>query len=335
MRARTRPQPTCSLWAPTISLLYEVQPGFLSILDPSPARITRPTGVNSTGRRSALAEWLASPGNPLTARVMVNRIWHYHFGRGIAGTPSDFGIMGERPSNKELLDYLAAEFVENGWSIKHLHKLILLSNTYRQSSTYRAEAAEADPQDKYLWRYPRHRLEAETIRDEMLAVSGKLNPKMGGPGVFPPLPDGLTTRGGWKKDEDPSEANRRSVYIFVRRNTRYPMLESFDMPDTHESCGRRNMTVTPTQSLALLNSAQVLEWARALASRVANDQGLTPEAQVERAYRLAFGRSPAADERRMALDFLEKQERITGKRDAALADFCHVLMNSNEFLYLN
>ncbi len=315
--------------------LYDVQPGFLSILDPAPAKIAAPANVNSTGRRSALAEWLASPQNPLTARVMVNRVWHYHFGRGIAGTPSDFGLMGERPSNKELLDYLASDFIENGWSLKRLHKQILLSSTYQQSSAYRATAAQADPQDKYLWRYPRRRLEAETIRDEMLAVSGRLNPKMGGPGVFPPLPDGLTTRGGWKKDEDPSEANRRSVYIFVRRNTRYPMLESFDMPDTHESCGRRNMTVTPTQSLALLNSTVVLGWARAFASRVANDQGLTPETQVERAYKLAFGRSPAIDERRAALEFLQKQDRLTGKHETALADLCHVLMNSNEFLYLN
>jgi Protein of unknown function (DUF1553)/Protein of unknown function (DUF1549) len=315
--------------------LYQVEPGFLSILDPAPAKITPPSGLNSTGRRTALAEWLASPQNPLTPRVIVNRLWHYHFGHGIAGTPSDFGIMGERPTNKELLDYLASNFVENGWSMKRLHKLILLSSTYQQSSQYRADAAEIDPQDKYFWRYPRHRLEGETIRDEMLAVSGKLNAKMGGPGVFPPLPEGINPRGGWKKNESPSEANRRSVYIFVRRNVRYPMLESFDMPDTHESCARRNVTVTPTQSLALLNSNLVLDWAHGFAERVLNDKGLSPEAQVDRAYKLAYGRTPSDDERRMGLDFLKQQERVAGTWENALADFCHVLLNSNEFLYVN
>lgn len=306
--------------------LYTVEPGFLSIIDPTPAKITPPAGLNSTGRRTALADWLASPQNPLTPRVIVNRIWHYHFGHGIAGTPSDFGMMGERPANKELLDYLASNFIANGWSMKQLHKLILLSNTYRQSSDFRAEAAAIDSQDKYLWRYPRHRLEGEVIRDSMLAVSGELNPKMGGPGVFPPLPEGVNPRGGWKKNENPSEANRRSVYIFVRRNTRYPMLESFDMPDTHESCARRNMTVTPTQSLALLNSNLTVDWAKSFAARVLNDSGLPPEAQVDRAYKFAYGRTPNNDERRDAVEFLKHQQ---------LTDLCHVLLNSNEFLYVN
>ena len=282
--------------------------------------------MNSTGRRTALAEWLASPQNPIAPRVIVNRIWHYHFGRGIAGTPSDFGMMGERPANKELLDYLASNFIANGWSMKQLHKLILMSNTYRQSSDFRAEAAAIDSQDKYLWRYPRHRLEGEVIRDSMLAVSGELNPKMGGPGVFPPLPEGVNPRGGWKKNESPSEANRRSVYIFVRRNTRYPMLESFDMPDTHESCARRNVTVTPTQSLALLNSNLTVDWARSFAARVLNDSGLPPEAQVDRAYKFAYGRTPNNEERRDAVEFLKHQQ---------LTDLCHVLLNSNEFLYVN
>ena len=330
--------------APKVSVLsagaydrpfYEVEPGFLSILDPAPAAITQPAGMNSTGRRSALANWLASPDNPLTPRVIVNRIWSHHFGRGIAGTPSDFGMMGERPANKELLDYLASNFVENGWSIKKLHKTILLSNTYQQSSGFNEAMAKLDPQDKLLWRYPRHRLEGETIRDSMLAVSGKLNPKMGGPGVFPPLPEGLNPRGGWKKNEDPSEASRRSVYIFVRRNVRYPMLESFDMPDTHESCARRNVTVTPTQSLALLNSDLVLDWSKAFSARVRNDSGLTPEAQVERAYKLAYGRSAATEELRAALEFLKEETRVTGTWDSAFTDFCHVLLNSNEFVYLD
>ena len=157
----------------------EVQPGFLSILDPSDAKIAPPRGRNSTGRRTALANWLADPTNPLTTRVMVNRIWHYHFGRGIVGTPSDFGVMGERPANKELLDYLTATFVENGWSIKKMHRLIMLSNTYQQSSKYRrGSRPRSIREDKLVWRYNRHRLEGEAIRDSMLEVSGRLNLKM-------------------------------------------------------------------------------------------------------------------------------------------------------------
>ncbi|MBV9768779.1 MAG: DUF1553 domain-containing protein, partial [Bryobacterales bacterium] len=201
----------------------EVQPGFLSILDPSDARITPLPSLNSTGRRSALAAWLTDPSNPLPARVMVNRIWHYHFGRGIVATPGDFGRMGARPTHPELLDYLAGYFVDNGWSIKKIHRLILLSNTYQEASDFDSKIAEADPDNKLLWRYPRHRMEAEAIRDSMLASSGLLNPQMGGPGVFPPVPPGLISElsatavaGGWRTEKDPTQSDRRSVYIFVR-----------------------------------------------------------------------------------------------------------------------
>jgi hypothetical protein len=313
-----------------------VNPGFLTILDPSDAKIAPPPGVNSTGRRAALANWLASPENPLTARVMVNRVWHYHFGRGLAGTPNDFGVMGERPTHRELLDHLAWRFMHrDGWSLKKLHKAILMSNTWQQSSQYREEAAAADPDNKLLWRFNRRRLEGEAIRDSMLHVSGLLNTRMGGPGVFPPLPPGVETRGGWKKDEDPDEALRRGVYVFVRRNTRYPMFEAFDMPDTHESCARRMNTVSSTQALELLNNELVLDWAAGLARRVANDSGLTPDAQVDRAYRLVYSRPATDEERRGALRFLDKQAKLAGGRDGALQDLCHALLNSNEFLYLN
>ena len=336
--------------------LEEVQPGFLSILDPTNAKITPPKGERSSGRRSALANWLADPANPLSTRVMANRIWHYHFSRGIVATPSDFGIMGDRPANKELLDYLTAEFVENGWSVKHMHRLICLSNTYRQSSVSREEAAKIDPEDKYFWHYPRHRMEGESIRDSILFTAGLLNEKMGGPGVFPPMPAGVTTRGGWKANEDPSEAVRRSVYIFVRRNTRYPMLLGFDMPDTHESCARRNVTVTPTQTLELMNDDLVLDWSRHFAARVLNDSGLTEQAQIERAYKLAFSRPPDEEERKLAVSFLAKQEPVLSARlergdevplppglpagipkarAAAFVDLCHMLVNANEFLYID
>ncbi|MSV28469.1 MAG: DUF1553 domain-containing protein [Bryobacterales bacterium] len=335
------------------ALLDEVEPGFLSILDPSAAKVAPPAGVNSTGRRAALANWLADPANPLTTRVMTNRIWHYHFGQGLVGTPSDFGVMGERPSHKELLDYLTAKFVEGGWSVKNMHRMIMLSNTYQQSTGYNEAAAKADPQNKLVWRYQRRRLEGESIRDAMLQTAGVMNAKMGGPGVFPPLPAGVNPRGGWKTAEEPAETTRRSVYTFVRRNTRYPMFEAFDMPDTHESCARRNITVTAPQSLELLNNELVFDWARHFASRVLNDGGLTPDAQVERAYRLAYSRTPTAEERESALKFMERQIPIIAQRvdklpaldnlpagadatrAAALVDLCHMLLNSNEFLYLN
>src|SRR5207249_2021347 len=206
---------------------------------------------------------------------------------------------GDRPSNPELLDYLAVAFVEGGWSMKKMHKLIMLSDTYQQSSAYQPQAAKIDPENKLLWRFDRRRLEGEVIRDSMLLVGGQLNLQMGGPGVFPPLPDG-TIRGSkylaWKPETDPAQANRRSVYVFVKRNLRYPMFEAFDFPDTHESCPRRYATVTPTQPLALMNDELVMEWARELATRVLNDSGLSAEQQIERAYRLAFSRAPKPEE---------------------------------------
>lgn len=216
-----------------------------------------------------------------------------------------------------------------------MQKRIMLSKTWQQSTAHRDEAAEADPHNKLLWRANRRRLEGEVIRDSMLGVSGLLNTKMFGPGVFPPLPPGMTTRGGWLKNEDAADARRRSIYIFVRRNTRYPMLETFDMPDTHESCGRRNSTVTSTQALELLNDELVLGWARGLAQRVKNDTGLSDATQVDRAWRLVYGRTPGDEERASAIAFLAKQQEIAGSHDRALVDLCQMLLNSNEFLYLN
>ncbi len=317
--------------------MEEVQPGFLSILDPSDIKIA-PAATESTGRRSALANWLASPTNPLSTRVIVNRVWHYHFGRGIVGTPSDMGVMGERPSHKELLDWLTTKFVgEDQWSMKKLHKRILMSATYQQSSSTRAEAEKIDPENKLLWKFTRRRLEGESIRDSMLATSGMLNTKMGGPGVFPPLPDGVLPKGYqlWKATPDSDDNLRRSVYIFVRRNLRYPMFQSFDMPDTHESCARRQATVTPDQALELMNGKLVHEWARAFARRVDNDRGIDTKTKAERALRMAYTRSPKPEEIASAAAFLVKQEKIAGSPEGALEDLCHTLLSSNEFLYIN
>jgi hypothetical protein len=340
--------------------LDEVQPGFLTILDPNPAKIVSPEGLNSSGRRTALANWLVDTNNPLTSRVMVNRIWHYHFGQGIVGSPSDFGVMGERPSDPQLLDYLASTFEENGWSIKRMHRMMMLSSAYQQSSAYQAQAAEVDPDDKLVWRFNRRRLEGEVIRDSMLFTAGELNMKMGGPGVYPPLPPGVSmprsTYMNWKTEKDRTESDRRSVYVFVKRNLRYPLFEAFDFPDTHESCPRRYATVTPTQPLALMNDELVMEWSRVFASRVLNDSGLSAEQQVERAYRLAFSRAPKPAESKSILDFLDQQsglivERLAKNdkvplpdvvpsgmplaRAAAFVDLCHTLLNSNEFIYMN
>jgi hypothetical protein len=340
--------------------LDEVQPGFLSIIDPNPAKIVPPEGLQSSGRRTALANWLTASSNPLPSRVMVNRIWHYHFGQGIVGSPSDFGIMGERPSNPQLLDYLASVFVENGWSIKNMHRMIMLSNAYQQSSAYQESAAKVDPDDKLVWRFARHRLEGEVIRDSMLFAGSQLNAKMGGPGIFAPLPPGVSMPGStylnWKTEKDQAEANRRSVYIFVKRNLRYPMFETFDFPDTHEPCPRRNATVTPTQPLALMNDELVMEWSRTLASRVLNDSGLSAEQQIERAYRILLSRAPNSEESKSILDFLNEQSVLLGERlakgdkvpmpdalpqgmtparAAAFVDLCHALLNSNEFIYIN
>jgi len=320
-----------------------VQPGFLSILDPTDAKITPPDGLNTTGRRSVLAGWLTDPKNPLPARVMVNRIWHYHFGRGIVATPGDFGRMGARPTHPELLDYLASAFVESGWRMKAMHRMILLSNTYQQSSATQAAAATIDPDNKLLWRFNRHRMEAEAIRDSMLLVSGKLNPQMGGPGVFPKVPRGVLSElsataaaGGWSVEKDPAQMNRRSVYIFVRRNLRYPMLQAFDNANSFESAHARSSSVTATQALDLLNDELMLEWAGAFAERVRGQESAagTP-AQVSRAYKLAYGRDATAEEQKSAAAFFESQSKTAGTRAKALVDFSHALLASNEFLYVN
>jgi hypothetical protein len=331
--------------------LDEVQPGFLTLLDPNPAKIVPPANVESTGRRTALAKWLTDPDNPLATRVMVNRIWHYHFGKGIVGTPSDFGVMGERPTHPELLDWLAAEFVRGGWSIKHMHRLIMNSAVYQQSSQFREDAAKIDSGNRLLWSFPRHRLEGEAVRDASLLVSGLLNPKVGGPSVFPELPAEMPApRGGWKLST-PEEQHRRSVYVFIRRNSRYPMLEVFDMPDTHESCPRRDVTTTAPQALTMLNDRVALEWAQSFAGRA-----LAAPDPVERAFRLAYSRPPDSFEKDTVATFLAKQKGVIAARlakgenaalptgaptvndpayAAAFVDFCQMLLNSNEFVYQN
>jgi hypothetical protein len=330
----------------------EVQPGFISVLDPNPAEIARPTDGLSTGRRKALADWIASPGNPLTARVIANRLWHHHFGRGIVGTPNDFGFSGQRPTHPELLDWLASELVREGWSLKKLHRTILLSATYRQSSRHDPAKAAVDPENKLLWRQNPRRLEAEGIRDAALSVSGKLLPMESGPSVWPPVPQDLLTsqpgiletkddkaaqerRQGWYAD--PLEkTDVRSIFLIHKRVLTIPFLEAFDLPESTVSCGRRDCTVVAPQALSLLNSDFTERASVAFAERVRKE---SPDRPVERAVRLALGRAPTAAELTIGERVLAEHAKIHAKKSdpaqAALVDFCRALLNVNEFVYVD
>ncbi len=306
----------------------EVQPGFPIILVADhhavPARISARS--NGTGRRTALANWVASPENPLTARVLVNRLWQHHFGRGLVRTASDFGIRGDRPTHPKLLDWLAREFVARGWSLKAMHKLMLLSATYQQSAQPAPAALARDPENRLFSRMNRLRLEGEVIRDSLLAISGRLNTRMGGPGTFPPVPaEAVTGSRSWAVSPDPQDHVRRSVYIFARRNLRFPFLENFDLPDSNASCPRRERSTTAPQALTLLNDADVVAAARAFAARVAA-RAATEEERITLAYRLALGRRPTAGELRLAREFLAR---------SPFRELCRGLFNVNEFVYLD
>lgn len=337
----------------------EVSPGFLTVLSPAPADIEPlTTGVESTGRRAALARWLTRADNPLTARVMVNRIWQHHFGKGIAGSPSDFGLQGEPPTHPELLDWLAAEFVSSGWSLKHLHRLMLTSATYRQAAVVATDAPgrEKDPPNELLWRMPIRRLAAEDLRDAMLAVSGELDARSGGPAVYPEVSEGTDERGYRQPDSSQTEQNRRSVYLAVKRNLRLPLLQAFDVPDTHESCARRSVTTTAPQALILINSQWSIARAQAFAARVLRESPSENRERIATAYRLALSREPFEDELSATEQFLRQQTELVEQRiandeevaqpsmtiegiakpqAAAWVDLCHLLLNSNEFLYID
>jgi mono/diheme cytochrome c family protein len=296
-----------------------VEPAFPVVLGASLA-VIRPR-PDSTGRRAALAEWLTSKDHPLTARVMVNRIWQGHFGTGLVATTSDFGTLGEKPSHPELLDWLAVEFVEHGWSMKHIHRLIVTSAVYRQASVG-TKGATTDPENRLLSRMSVRRLDAEQVRDAMLTVSGELKLDTGGPAV-------------------PAGTPRRSIYTRVHRNSPDPLLASFDAADGLNSCARRNITVTSTQALLLMNGPGTLARAGAFASRVMPAGGKNAAAGVNEAYRSAFGRSPTTEELTEALEFLKQQVGVArnavtpDSRRKGWNDFCHSLLNANEFLYID
>jgi hypothetical protein len=286
--------------------------------------------------RLKLAEWMVDPANPLTARVMANRIWQFHFGRGLVSTPNDFGRMGTRPSHPELLDWLANRFVEGGWKIKPVTRMILLSNAYRQSSISPMEkvAAEKDSENALVWKFTHRRLEAEEIRDSMLAVSGKLNGKAGGPSFLVPIDPELVLSlkrpQYWVATRDKAEYNRRTMYMIYKRNLRLPFEEVFDAPDTLLSCARREQSTHAPQALELLNGQTSNELAGVFAQRILEARK-TPAERIDYAWRLATGRVPTAAEKTLAAKFLAGNPDDSAK----VKEFALAVFNLNAFLYVN
>jgi len=309
--------------------LGTVRPGLPLVL--AGAKAEAP--LEPVGRRRALAEWLADPAHPLTARVMVNRIWQFRMGRGIVATPNDFGVLGSRPSNAKLLDWLAAEFVARGYSVKAMDRLIVTSAAYRQSSRRRAEGDAVDPENQLLWRMNQRRLEGEAIRDSVLAVSGMLNGKMGGRPVRTPIEqevyDTIFTEyeadNLWPLPKDRTEMYRRSLYVLNKRTVRLPMLQNFDQPDAMSSCAQRSVSTHALQALSLMNSDFMAEQSGALVRRLESEPGGRRE-QVARAYRLALGRAPSVKEVTLADGFFAK--------GGTLQEFSLALLNRNEFIYI-
>lgn len=302
-------------------------------------RVVTGIGINPpqtpAQRRAAFARWLTSPDHPLLARVMVNRIWQFRMGTGLVATPNDFGALGARPSNQKLLDWLATEFIARNWSVKEIDKLILLSSAYRQSTHNDEAKAKIDSANKYYWRMNRRRLEGEAIRDSMLAVSGTLNPQMGGRAVRIPIEpevyDQIFTEGEpdnlWPVDRDPASHNRRTLYLLNKRTVRLPFLANFDQPDAMSSCPVRPVSTHALQALSLMNSDLPQQQAKAFAARLERECGPGGrDCQIRRAYKLALARAPRPAEVTMARDFFSSK--------AALEDFTLALINRNEFVYI-
>jgi Protein of unknown function (DUF1553) len=314
----------------------KVEPGVPEILSAG-----APTFENGPGKRLALADWLTRRDNPRTARVLANRVWQYHFGRGIVPTPNDFGGLGEAATHPELLDWLAVELVDGGWRLKRMHRLIVLSSAYRMASHGTAAALAADPSNKSYWRFPMRRLNAEEVRDSILAVSGTLNPKAGGPSVFPPIPRevmaGQSVPGqGWSTSP-PAEAARRSVYVHVKRSLLVPIMATHDAADTDFSCPVRYTTTVPTQALGLLNGTFCNEQARYFGDRLTGDApGDNLPKKIRRAILLTTGREPDPREVKDDVAFINRliSEEHLSARDA-LTQYCLLALNANAFLYLD
>jgi len=336
------PPPTHLLARGNPALAGEVvEPGFLDVLNaPKPVLPKPADGARTSGRRTVLADWIASPANPLTARVMVNRIWQHHFGRGLVRSTSNFGTQGDRPTHPELLDWLASEFIARGWSLKAMHRLIMNSQAYRMSSRSHPAALQADPQNDLLWRFDARRLTAEEIRDSILAINGTLNLKMFGPSVFVDIPRevmaGQSRPGaGWGKSP-PEEQARRSIYIKVKRSLRPPILESFDVAETDRSAPVRFATVQPTQALGMLNSAFLNEQAEVFAARLRREAGDDVTKQVRLGLQHVTTRPPTDAEVQRSLGLISAlRMQDNASAEVALKYFCLMALNLNELVYVD
>jgi len=290
--------------------------------------------TSPVGRRMAFATWLASPDNSMTARVMVNRIWQFRTGTGLVRTPNDFGVMGDKPDSHALLDWLAAEFMERGWSIKAIDRLIVMSSAYRQSADADEAKSKIDPQNRLLWRMNRKRLEGETIRDATLSIAGTLNPEIGGRPIRIPIEpevyDLIFTEGErdglWPVNPNKHIQNRRGIYLYNKRSVRLPLLTAFDQPDAITSCPARPVSTHALQALSLFNSDFMGEVSQAFAARLEKSCGQNRDCQIDSAWKLALSRPPRTAENRLAREFF--------KSGGTLSDFCLALFNRNEFLYV-
>jgi hypothetical protein len=318
-----------------------VTPGFPQVLGfPDPGIPAQPEDGKSSGRRRVLADWIAGRQNPLTARVMVNRIWQHHFGRGIVRSSNNFGKLGDRPTHPELLDWLAVEFMRTGWDIKALHKQIMLSKTYQMSSQANEAGLQKDPNNDLFWRFDMRRLRAEEIRDSVLFLTGNLNGKMGGPSIFTDVPKEVLQTASqpdraWGESA-PEERNRRSVYVYVKRSLIEPVLGTFDLADADSPCAVRFSTTVPTQALTMLNSRFFNQQASALAVRLQREAGASPEEQALRAFSLALSREPTRAEVATAMEMIDRLQSEAGiSAEKALERFCLLVINLNEFVYLD
>lgn len=323
--------------------LYNIQEKVEPALPASLAKATRTKKElpGPFGSRKALAQWLTRPDHPLTARVMVNRMWYWHFGRGLVATPNDFGAMGQPPTHPQLLDWLATEFVARGWSVKEMHRLMMTSATYQMSSQHTPEKSlTVDPENNYLWRMNRRRLEAEALWDAVHATAGTINLKMGGRPVVPPLAEdeiaSLRDSFRWPVSADPAEHTRRGMYILVLRNFRFPMFSVYDAPVSSVSCPTRDVTTVAPQALWSLNNRSVYTQAKAFADRVRKEAGKKPGDWVDRVWMIAVARHPSETETREAVALMERLSRPESDTPVdALAQLCLGVYNLNEFAFVD
>jgi hypothetical protein len=318
----------------------KVEPGFPVVLNfPDPKIPEAPRTARSSGRRSVLASWLGSKNNPITPRILANRLWQYHFGRGIVASSSDFGKLGETPTHPELLDYLASELLAGDWAMKRIHRLLVTSNTYRQSSKANTEGLAKDPGNSLFWRFNPRRLSAEEVRDTILAVSGNLNRRMAGPSIYPTIPQavlaGQSRPGeGWGRSSAEEQA-RRSVYVYIKRSLIVPILGNHDLADTDSSCAVRYTTTVPTQALAMLNGEYTNEQATILADNIAKENKSLDD-RIRRVVQVTTGRKATEEEVEKDVKFVrELQEELKLKADAAWRMYCLLALNANEMLYLD